>query len=131
MRKVGTFHKARRAAVLEASAEKLVTLVRELAKEHSLQGLPLYGGGGAASVLGPVIARRLHIPFQAVPNAEVISSIGAALAVIRVERERTVTRQDPTIADLLEREVGDEAVRLGAGEGQAGQEGRRGRVWAR
>jgi N-methylhydantoinase A len=101
-------------AVLEASAEKLVALVKELAKDHGLQGAPLYGGGGAASVLGPVIARRLNIPFQAVENADVISSIGAALAVIRVERERTVTRQDPTILDLLEREVGDEAVRLGA-----------------
>jgi len=104
-------------AVLEASAEKLVALVRELAKDHGLQGMPLYGGGGAASVLGPVIARRLGIPFQAAPNADVISSIGAALAVIRVERERTVTRQDPTILDLLEREVGDEAVRLGADPG--------------
>ncbi|GGR27260.1 ATP-utilizing protein [Deinococcus ruber] len=104
-------------AVLEASAEKLVTLVRDLAKEHGLQGMPLYGGGGAASVLGPVIARRLGVPFQAVPHADVISSIGAALAVIRVERERSVTRQDPTIADLLEREVGDEAVRLGADPG--------------
>ncbi|WP_240741548.1 hydantoinase/oxoprolinase family protein [Deinococcus sp. KSM4-11] len=101
-------------AVLEASAEKLVTLVRDLAREHGLQGLPLYGGGGAASVLGPVMARRLGVPFQAVPQADVISSIGAALAVIRVERERTVTRQDPTVLDLLEREVGDEAVRLGA-----------------
>ena len=101
-------------AVLEASAEKLVALVLELAKDHGLQGMPLYGGGGAASVLGPVIARRLGIPFQAVENADVISSIGAALAVIRVERERSVTRQDPTISDLLEREVGDEAVRLGA-----------------
>lgn len=104
-------------AVLEASAEKLVGLVRDLAREHGLQSTPLYGGGGAASVLGPVIARRLGVPFQAVPNADVISSIGAALAVIRVERERSVTRQDPTISDLLEREVGDEAVRLGADPG--------------
>ncbi len=101
-------------AVLEASAEKLVRLVQDLAREYGLQGTPLYGGGGAASVLGPVIARRLGVPFQAVANADVISSIGAALAVIRVERERTVTRQDPTIADLLERDVLDEAVRLGA-----------------
>ncbi|MGI8748713.1 MAG: hydantoinase/oxoprolinase family protein, partial [Deinococcus sp.] len=112
--RLGAGLKATASAVLEASAEKLVSLVRELARDHGLQGLPLYGGGGAASVLGPVIARRLGVPFQLVPHADIISSIGAALAVIRVERERTVTRQDPTVADLLEREVGDEAVRLGA-----------------
>ncbi|WP_075831557.1 hydantoinase/oxoprolinase family protein [Deinococcus marmoris] len=112
--RLGASVEAAATAVLEASAEKLVTPIRELIKEHGLQGLPLYGGGGAASVLGPVMARRLGVPFQTLPNADVISSIGAALAVIRVERERSVTRQDPTVADLLEREVGDEAVRLGA-----------------
>lgn len=101
-------------AVLEASAEKLTTLVHDLVREHGLKGMPLYGGGGAASILGPVMARRLGVPFVPVAHADIISSIGAATAVIRVERERSVTRQDPTISDLLEREVGDEAVRLGA-----------------
>ncbi|GGO33271.1 hydantoinase/oxoprolinase family protein [Deinococcus humi] len=115
--RLGASMEAAATAVLEACAEKLTALVRELAREHGLQGMPLYGGGGAASVLGPVIARRLGVPFQAVAQADVISSIGAALAVIRVERERSVTRQDPTILDLLEREVGDEAVRLGADPG--------------
>ncbi|GGL14410.1 hydantoinase/oxoprolinase family protein [Deinococcus radiotolerans] len=101
-------------AVLEASAEKLTRTVQGLVREYGLRGAPLYGGGGAASVLGPVVARRLNAPFVPIPHSDVISSIGAALAVIRVERERSVTRQDPTVADLLEREVGDEAVRLGA-----------------
>ncbi|MEW6421235.1 MAG: hydantoinase/oxoprolinase family protein, partial [Deinococcota bacterium] len=101
-------------AVLEASAEKLIHIVQALVREYGLRGMPLYGGGGAASVLGPVVARRLNVPFVPIPHSDVISSIGAALAVIRVERERSVTRQDPTVADLLEREVGDEAVRLGA-----------------
>ncbi|GAA5513822.1 hypothetical protein Dcar01_02570 [Deinococcus carri] len=101
-------------AVLEASAEKLTRTVQGLVREYGLRGTPLYGGGGAASVLGPVVARRLKVPFVPIPHSDVISSIGAALAVIRVERERSVTRQDPTVADLLEREVGDEAVRLGA-----------------
>ncbi|MFC4454976.1 hydantoinase/oxoprolinase family protein [Deinococcus sonorensis] len=101
-------------AVLEASAEKIVPLVADLMRDQQLRGAPLYGGGGAARVLGPVVARRLGVPFHVLEHADIISSIGAARAVIRVERERTVTRQDPTIADLLEREVGDEAVRLGA-----------------
>ncbi|ABF43876.1 Hydantoinase/oxoprolinase (plasmid) [Deinococcus geothermalis DSM 11300] len=101
-------------AVLEASAEKLMGTVQALVREYGLRGTPLYGGGGAASVLGPVVARRLNAPFIPIPHSDVISSIGAALAVIRVERERSVTRQDPAVADLLEREVGEEAVRLGA-----------------
>ncbi|UBV44480.1 hydantoinase/oxoprolinase (plasmid) [Deinococcus taeanensis] len=111
---LGTSPEAAAQAVLEASAEKLTRTVQSLVRAYGLRGTPLYGGGGAASVLGPVVARRLKVPFVPIPHSDVISSIGAALAVIRVERERSVTRQDPTIADLLEREVGDEAVRLGA-----------------
>ncbi|GAA5512300.1 hypothetical protein Dcar01_01014 [Deinococcus carri] len=111
---LGASMEAAAQAVLEASAEKLTQTVQGLVREYGLRGTPLYGGGGAASVLGPVVARRLKVPFVPIPHSDVISSIGAALAVIRVERERSVTRQDPTVADLLEREVGDEAVRLGA-----------------
>ncbi|GBF04574.1 hydantoinase/oxoprolinase [Deinococcus aerius] len=111
---LGASMEAAAQAVLEASAEKLTRTVQGLVREYGLRGTPLYGGGGAASVLGPVVARRLRVPFVPIPHSDVISSIGAALAVIRVERERSVTQQDPTVADLLEREVGDEAVRLGA-----------------
>jgi len=101
-------------AVLEAAAEKIHRSVAELVREYGLQGAQLYGGGGAAGVLGPVVARRLGVRFAPLEHSDVISSIGAALALIRVERERNVSQSDPTVADLLEREVGDEAVRLGA-----------------
>ncbi len=101
-------------AVLEAAAEKLTRTVRELADRYGLGHAPLYGGGGAAFVLGPVVAKRLGMPFEGVPEADVISSIGAALTLIRVERERNANINDPTVGDLLLREVESEAVRLGA-----------------
>jgi len=101
-------------AILEAAAEKLVGTVRALADDHGLGGAPLYGGGGGARVLGPVVARRLGMPFECVPEPDVISSIGAALTLIRVERERNAGIDDPTVGDLLLREVESEAVRLGA-----------------
>ena len=76
---------------------------------------------GAAFYLHPMTLASV-IPMALVPcwtyrrefRRWWVPALGAALAVIRVERERSVTRQDPTVADLLEREVGDEAVRLGA-----------------
>ncbi len=101
-------------AVLEAAAEKLTDTVRALADAYELRGTPLYGGGGAARVLGPVVARRLGVPFECVPEPDVISSVGAALTLIRVERERNARIDDPTVGDLLLREVEGEAVRLGA-----------------
>jgi N-methylhydantoinase A len=101
-------------AVLEASAEGLVRTVAELAKNYDLKASKLYGGGGGANVLGPTVARRLGLPFVRMPQAEIISSIGAALTLIRFERDRSVKINDPTIAELLTREVESEAVRLGA-----------------
>ncbi len=101
-------------AVLEASAEGLVQTVRELAQSYGLKGSKLYGGGGGANVLGPPVARRLGLPFVSVPQGEIISSIGAALSMIRFERDRSVKINDPTVSELLIREVEAEAVRLGA-----------------
>ncbi|HEX7022520.1 MAG TPA: hydantoinase/oxoprolinase family protein, partial [Trueperaceae bacterium] len=101
-------------AVLEASAEKLVGTVADIARAYQLQGGRLYGGGGAAAVLGPVVAARLGMEYVRVPDADAISSIGAALTLIRVERDQSVTINDPTIAQLLTREVEREAVRMGA-----------------
>ncbi len=101
-------------AILEAGAEKLTRTVRAVADDHDLRGTRLYGGGGAARVLGPVVAARLGMDFECVPEPDIISSIGAALTMIRVERERNAGIDDPTIGDLLLREVEGEAVRLGA-----------------
>ncbi len=111
---LGASPEAAAEAVLEAAAEKLTATVADLAKAHGLRGSTLYGGGGAATVLGPVVARRLGMTFECVPEADVISSIGAALTLIRVERERSAAIDDPTVGDLLLREVEGEAVRLGA-----------------
>ncbi|MEJ2288874.1 MAG: hydantoinase/oxoprolinase family protein, partial [Deinococcales bacterium] len=101
-------------AVLEAAAEKLTRTVRAVADDYRLRSAKLYGGGGAARVLGPVVAARLGMAFECVPEPDVISSVGAALTLIRVERERNVGIDDPTVSDLLLREVEGEAVRLGA-----------------
>jgi len=101
-------------ALLAAAAEKLLRTVRAIADDYGLRGAPLYGGGGAARVLGPVVATRLGMAFECVPEPDIISSIGAALTLIRVERERNAGIDDPTVGDLLLREVEREAVRLGA-----------------
>ncbi len=101
-------------AVLQAAAEKLTRTVRAVADDYRLGSTRLFGGGGAARVLGPVVAARLGMTFECVPEPDVISSVGAALTLIRVERERNVGIDDPTVSGLLLREVEGEAVRLGA-----------------
>jgi N-methylhydantoinase A len=46
--------------------------------------------GGAAGVLGPAVAGALGAEERRAPHAAVLSSIGAALSLVRAEAERTV-----------------------------------------
>lgn len=100
--------------ILDAAAKEVEPLLRDLVQEYHLRRPVLLGLGGGAAVLVPVLARRLGVDYQIVPHAEVISSIGVALAPISVEVERSFSPSQP--AKLLEwvRELEQVAVRYGA-----------------
>jgi hypothetical protein len=70
--------------------------------------------GGGASVLGQPLAGALGLDCQIPPGAEVISSMGDALSLVRAERERTVSRAAPAEVDALIAEVEAEALAAGA-----------------
>ena len=101
--------------MLEASGQAVGRLVAEVAHSHGLVRPPIIAVGGGAGGLGRDVAARLGVPCTVPPGAEVISSIGDALSLVRAARERTIV--DPTAADIdqLVAEVEEEAVRVGAG----------------
>jgi N-methylhydantoinase A len=75
----------------------------------------LVGGGGAASVLVPHLAKTLNMNYKKAEHAEVISSIGVAAAMIHEELERTVdVNPKPEEVSLLMDEVKDLALAKGA-----------------
>ena len=100
--------------ILDAAAREVEPLLRDLVREYHLRRPVLLGLGGGAAVLVPALARRLRVDHQIVPHAEVISSIGVALAPISVEVERSFSRAEP--ARLLEwvRELEQVAASYGA-----------------
>ncbi len=102
--------------ILERATDKVLPTVEQLIAEYGLdrdQAL-LVGEGGGAGALLPFAAERLGLRHVISPDAEVISSIGVALAMVREVVERVVA--DPTPADLraIRREALDAVVRLGA-----------------
>jgi N-methylhydantoinase A/oxoprolinase/acetone carboxylase beta subunit len=101
--------------MLEASGSAVGRLVAEVAQEHEIAGSVLMAVGGGAGGLGRHVATMLGLECVVPPDAEVISSIGDALSLVRAARERTVV--DPTAADVdaLIAEVEIEAVSAGAG----------------
>jgi N-methylhydantoinase A len=92
-------------SILEISAKKIIKIIETMVREYKLKSdsISLVGGGGGASVLVPFLARKLQLPFHIAENAEVISSIGVAAAMIREERERTINSPNPSdIASLTD-----------------------------
>ena len=101
--------------VIQASVQAIGDLVAAVIREHHLERPTLVAVGGGAGALGRATALAMGLEVVVPENAEVISAIGDALSLIRVERERTFNA--PTAADTQEliAEMEAEAIRAGAG----------------
>jgi hypothetical protein len=100
--------------MMQSSTEALADLVTAVAGQHRLTQPTLIAVGGGASVLGRPLAGTLGLDCQIPPGAEVISSMGDALSLVRAERERTVSRPTSADVDALIAEVEAEALAAGA-----------------
>lgn len=102
--------------VLELSCRKVINQVEELIREYALdrETLELVGGGGGAASLVPSTAKLMGIRSRLARNAEVISTIGVALAMVRDTVERNIV--DPTPTDILQvrREASEAVIKAGA-----------------
>jgi N-methylhydantoinase A/oxoprolinase/acetone carboxylase beta subunit len=99
---------------LERAARRVAHVVNEAAREHGLVEPVIVGLGGGAGTLVPTLAETLELGWEIPPAAEVISSIGDALSLVRIEIERGMTRpSSEAVADLV-REAETAAVAAGA-----------------
>lgn len=102
--------------ILNTACSKLVPVVRELIEEYKLDEdqSVLVGCGGGAAALIPFMGQLMNIKYQIPQHADVISSIGVALAMVRESVERIIP--NPTEADIvsIRREAVESAIRLGA-----------------
>ena len=102
--------------VLEISCRKVEKQIDELIVEYNLdrQTVELVGGGGGAASLIPFTGTLMNLPARLAKKAEVISTIGVALAMVRDTIERNIT--NPTAEQILQvrREATDAVVKIGA-----------------
>lgn len=87
--------------ILDISVRKCIPVVKALIKDHKLDPelVTLVGGGGGAAAIVPHLAKTMGLNFRLAENADVISAIGVALALIRETVERQVV--NPTNEDIL------------------------------
>lgn len=102
--------------ILRKAFEKIEPVVSGLAAKYKLEPdqMTLVGCGGGASSLLPYTARQMGLNYSIPKDAEVISSIGVALAMIRDVVERVIP--NPTVQDItsIKREAKELAIKNGA-----------------
>ncbi|HWR30620.1 MAG TPA: hydantoinase/oxoprolinase family protein [Negativicutes bacterium] len=105
-------------AILTKSCSKIVPVIEDLIAKYKIERdqIVLVGAGGGAGTLLTFTANMLGFKYQIPENAEVISSIGVALALVREMVERTIP--NPTAADIaqLKKEAKELAMNSGAVE---------------
>jgi N-methylhydantoinase A len=104
--------------ILAKAVEKIEPVIRSLAKKYQLEKnqMTLVGVGGGVASLIKFAAERMELNYKIPENAEVISSIGVALAAVQDVVERIVP--SPTKQDIqaIKQEVTDMAIESGATE---------------
>lgn len=102
--------------ILDKDYEKVSACINTLADKYQLDhdAMKLVGCGGGAASLVPYCAAKMGLEYDIPQNAEVISSIGVALAMVRDVVERVIP--NPTQEDIreLKKEVIDSAINSGA-----------------
>ena len=102
--------------ILTRAYEKISPIIIELAEKYKLEHdqISLVGvGGGATSLIG-FVAKKMNIKYSVPENAEVISSIGVALAMVRDVVERVVPNPTPDDIRSIKIEAINKAVESGA-----------------
>jgi N-methylhydantoinase A len=85
--------------LLDGAVEKIAEAVAEAAKAHGFgPDVPVVALGGAGTALAPPVAERLGRPLLRPAHPEVLSSIGAALSLVRAEIVRHCSGPGATAA---------------------------------
>jgi len=86
--------------VMDKMAEKVSAVVSRLLADYGLDPslVSLVGGGGGCSTVVPWLSRKMNMKYIVSENPEVVSAIGAAMAMLRDSVARNIV--NPGAADI-------------------------------
>lgn len=102
--------------IMKKSYEKIKPVIDSFAEKYRLEHdqISLVGVGGGAASLIVYCADKMNLRYSIPENAEVISSIGVALAMVRDVVERVIPNPTPDEIRAIKREAIDKAIMSGA-----------------
>jgi len=102
--------------ILEKAYGKIAPVIEELAEKYKLEKdqISLVGVGGGAASLIVYYASKTGVKYDIPENAEVISSIGVALAMVRDVVERIIPSPSPEDIRSIKQEAINKAISSGA-----------------
>lgn len=102
--------------ILDKDVEKVSACINSLADKYQLDhgSMKLVGCGGGAASLVPYCASKMGLQYNIPENAEVISSIGVSLAMVRDVVERIVPNPSQQDISSIKKEAIDKAIESGA-----------------
>ncbi|MDY3005969.1 hydantoinase/oxoprolinase family protein [Anaerococcus sp. AGMB00486] len=103
-------------AVLDDAANTTNEVIYELMDKYKVEKsqTTIVGGGGGAKVLLPNASRKMDVKYKLADKAEIISSIGVALAMVRDVVERVIPQPTNDDIRLLRNEATDQVIKSGA-----------------
>ena len=102
--------------ILNKNYEKVSACINALAEKYQLdkESMKLVGCGGGAASLVPYCAGKMDLQYDIPENAEVISSIGVSLSMVRDVVERVIPNPSKNDIKEIKKEAADAAVGSGA-----------------
>jgi N-methylhydantoinase A len=103
--------------VLDRAVEKIAACVVDTMRENKLERPDIVGLGGGAGALVPRLSDVLGLHAEIPQHAEIISSIGDALSLVRVEVERNLAGASARELAAAHEDAEAAAIRAGAAPG--------------
>lgn len=102
--------------IMEKSYAKIEPVILSLAEKYKLEKdqISLVGVGGGAASLIVYFAEKMKLKYSIPENAEVISSIGVALSMVRDVVERIIPSPSKEVISAIKMEAMNKAIQSGA-----------------
>jgi N-methylhydantoinase A/oxoprolinase/acetone carboxylase beta subunit len=102
--------------IMDKAYEKCWPALKKFIAEYKLDmdSITLIGGGGGAAAIVPYVAKKLGVPHALAENADVVSAIGVALALVRETVERQVAQPKPDDLIKIREEAFNAVASMGA-----------------